>query len=228
MKFAPFVCLCLSFCCAEVFINIDSTVLQKNITSWTQIRDGNLIKQKYDYSCGSASLATILNYYYHFEIGEKEILDSILLSKGIDSSKKEEIENDEELRKEANLSFLDLANYAQKKGMKALGLALTLESLAKLKAPVIIYVKIRDNEHFTVYKGIDKHFVYLADPSFGNIKVSLKKFQEMFYQRKDLHYPGKILAITPGDNTLVGDESFMKTKHDTTFVYDVIKDTIGR
>lgn len=39
---------------------------------------------------------------------------------------------------------------------------------------------MRDIEHFSVFKEIDEHFAYPADPSFGNIKVSLKKFQEMF------------------------------------------------
>lgn len=226
IRFAMFV-MSLCACCAEILIYNDSVTLQKPITSWLEMRDSNLTRQKYDYSCGSASLSTILNYYYHIETSEKEILDAILESKGIDINKKEEIENNEELRKEANLSFLDLARYAETKGLKALGLALDTQSLAKLKTPVIIYVKVRDNEHFTVYKGIDKHFVYLADPSFGNIKVSLKKFQEMFYQRTDLNYPGKILALIPNSDTIRGDESFMKNQHDVRFIHEVIREKIG-
>lgn len=55
-----------------------------------------------------------------------------------------------------------------------------MENLAKLQIPVIVYVNMRDIEHFSVFKEIDEHFAYPADPSFGNIKVSLKKFQEMF------------------------------------------------
>lgn len=50
------------------------------------------------------------------------------------------------------LLILDLANYATQKGFKSVGLALDFESLSKLSAPVILFVKIRKNEHFTIYK----------------------------------------------------------------------------
>ncbi|TLE01453.1 peptidase C39 [Helicobacter muridarum] len=218
----------LRICLAEVFISTDSINVQKPIVSWIQIRDKNLIRQEYDYSCGSASLATILAYYYHIETSEKEILDAIFLSKGITSDMKEEIEKNEELRKEIVFSFFDIDEFVKTKGMRAIGLALDMQSLFMLKTPVIIYVKIRDNEHFTVYKGSDKHFVYLADPSFGNIRVSLAKFKEMFYQRKDLNYPGKVLAIVPNDMRIKGDDGFMKGKNDVEFIYKIIKDTIGK
>lgn len=33
--------------------------------SWLELRDENLTRQKYDYSCGAASLSTILTYYYN-------------------------------------------------------------------------------------------------------------------------------------------------------------------
>ncbi|MWV62386.1 hypothetical protein DCO58_04495 [Helicobacter saguini] len=57
--------------------------------SWSEIRNDNLTRQQFDYSCGSASLSTILTYYYNVEISEKEILESVLQSKGIDTQKQE-------------------------------------------------------------------------------------------------------------------------------------------
>nr|WP_272916633.1 cysteine peptidase family C39 domain-containing protein [Helicobacter saguini] len=48
-----------------------------------------MTRQQFDYSCGSASLSTILTYYYNVEISEKEILESVLQSKGIDTQKQE-------------------------------------------------------------------------------------------------------------------------------------------
>lgn len=157
----------------------------RQITSWSEMRDKNLTKQEYDYSCGAASLSSILEHYYGLEnASEKEILDTVLLKKGIDINQKEEIQFDDEMKQKAHLSFYDMVGYAEDRGFRAFGLAVDLPALYELKAPVIIYVKVRNIEHFSVLKGIDSKFVYLADPSFGNIKVSVAKFVEMFYPKK--------------------------------------------
>lgn len=158
---------------------------EKQITSWSEMRDKNLTKQEYDYSCGAASLSSILEHYYGVKnASEKEILDFVLLSKGIDINQKEAIQLDDEMKQKAHLSFYDMVEYVESRGFKAFGLSVDLPALSALKAPVIIYVKVRNIEHFSVLKGIDSRFVYLADPSFGNIKVSIAKFVEMFYPKK--------------------------------------------
>ena len=213
----------MPFMFAAVIKNGD-VIVEKKFLSWSELRDVGVVKQEYDYSCGSASLSTILKYYYGLHIGEKEVLDDILSSKGVDLSKKSQIEQDLALKKQIDISFLDLSDYVSKKGFRSLGLALDLETLSKLKIPVIVYVKVRDNEHFTVYKGMDSHYVYLADPSFGNIKVSISKFQEMFYQRDNLNHPGKILAILPDSTYTNVQQDFMNVKFNARFFDDIIKE----
>ena len=111
----------------------------------------------------------------------------------------------------------------QSKGFRTQGLALDFETLTKLRIPVIIYVNVRDMEHFSVYKGADSHYVYLADPSLGNIKVSKGKFLEMFYQREDLTYPGKILVIL--SDTHKGNDTFF-THKTNTMIYKAIQDKV--
>ncbi len=211
----------------NIFVHANITIHQKEfsitkpIKSWIEFKNENLTRQEYDYSCGSASLSTILKYYYDLDIGEKEILDTVLKSKGYDISKKDKLEDGD-----TSLSFLDLANYIQMKGLKAVGLALDFESLSKLKAPTILFVKIRKSEHLTIYKNMDKNYVYLADPSFGNIKVKISKFKEMFYQRDDLQYPGKLLAILPVTSNQKENikYSFMNIDKHSDFIYEIIKD----
>jgi len=209
----------LPFCLlyADIHIVQSDINIKKPITSWIEIKNKNLTRQKEDYSCGSASLATILKYYYGQDITEKQILDSVMKIKGVtrDSTLKE--------YKEANgLSFLDLSTIADKKGFKALGLALDMDALKKLQIPVILYVKIRKSEHFTVYKGMDARYAYLADPSMGNTKVRLSKFKEMFYQRKDLEHPGKILAILPLSTKVESSKNFMTFLKASSLVYKSI------
>lgn len=92
------------------------------------------------------------------------------------------------------ISFLDLANFSKSKGFKALGLSLDFPTLLEVKVPVIVYLLTRKNQHFSVFIGADKNFIYLADPSFGNIKIKHKKFKEMFTPKEK---QGKVLAIFP-------------------------------
>ena len=209
----------------QLTLNQKEFTVTKPIKSWIEFKNENLTRQNYDYSCGSASLSTILKYYYNLDISEKEILDTILESKGLQKEDKKEFEDGD-----MTLSFFDLAKYTKDKGFKAIGLALDLESLKKLKAPVILFVKIRKSEHFTIYKNMDKNYVYLADPNFGNIKVKISKFKEMFYQRDDLQYPGKLLAIVPVSDKQKENikQSFMKIQKSSNFIYDNIKDKLIR
>lgn len=194
--------------------------ISKPIKSWIEFKNENLTRQDYDYSCGSASVSTVLKYYYNQNISEKDVLDAVLDMKGLGKENKKELEDGD-----MNLSFLDLSEYVKLKGFKPVGLALDMKALKELKIPVILFVKIRKNEHFTVYRGMDEENVYLSDPSFGNMKIKIAKFREMFYQRDDLKYPGKLLAILP-----IKDKQkkrvnidFMKIQKSSDLVYDVIK-----
>lgn len=203
---------------ADIHIINKEYHIKKPIKSWIEFKNDNLVRQNYDYSCGSASLATVMHYFYEQNTTEEGILNDILDMKGIGKEKAKELEEED-----MSLSFLDLAQYIKTKGFKAIGLALDLKALKSLKAPVILFVKIRKNEHFTVFKGIDDRYVYLADPSFGNSKVKISKFKEMFYQRDDLKHPGKLLAILPVSKNITMNKKFMEIQKSSNFIYDVIK-----
>ena len=220
-----FLLILTNFLIADVQIYQKEFTINKPIKSWIEIKNKDLTRQDYDYSCGSASLSTILKYYYNLDIGEKDILDDILESKGLNKKNKKKFEDSD-----MTLSFFDLAKYINKKGFKAVGLALDFKSLSKLKAPVILFVKIRKSEHFTIYKNMDKNYVYLADPSFGNIKVKVSKFKEMFFQREDLKYPGKILAIIPKTEIQKTNikENFMIKKKSSNFIYENINTNLSK
>lgn len=80
MRFVLLLCIVLRICFGDVHIHHQSVYMQKPIASWSEIKDKNLTKQQYDYSCGSASLSTILTYYYNQNVSEKDILDFLLLN----------------------------------------------------------------------------------------------------------------------------------------------------
>lgn len=156
--------------------------IQTQLKSYKTLRDDKIVKQDLDYSCGAASIATILNYYYDKNITEQELLAA--MDKG-----------------DYKASFEDMAKALPQFGFKAQGFAASFEQLSKLKIPVVVYLKHRKNDHFSVIRGIDKQNVWLADPSLGNITLSKQQFLEMYDTRAELEdgkrLKGKFLAILP-------------------------------
>jgi len=203
---------------SQVSIVEDNISVNKRLKSWIEIRDKHLVKQKYDYSCGSSALATILKYYFNEDVTEEEILNFILKN----VFKNKNYKKDKRNKLNLYLTFEDLKRFAEYKGYKAVGLALPLESLKKLKVPAIVYIKIKQFEHFSVYKGMDDKYVYLGDPSLGNIKIRIEKFKSIFYTRENKKFPGKILVILPKENEKVN-QLFMKDKENLKIIFKVIK-----
>ncbi|MFZ2889207.1 C39 family peptidase [Sulfuricurvum sp.] len=197
--------------------------LKKEVKSWIEFKNERLTRQNYDYSCGSAALATLLSHYYDANVTEEMILKSVLEVKGIDKQASE-LENQEGNN---GLSFYDLSQYVSTQGFKAVGIALGMEELRKLQIPVIVFVKIRKQEHFTVLKKMDERYVYLADPSFGNIRVSHAKFKEMFFTREAEDKPGKILAVLAQGNAK-GDEAFKAVVPFPNSIYERITNPLRR
>ncbi len=141
--------------------------IQVPLKSWKALRDENLVVQRYDYSCGSAALATLMRYGYGHEVGERDILNAVF----------ETLSGDEAaLRKDEGLSLLDLQRVAQARGFRAQGFKLRPENLPKLKGPVIVFISPRGYDHFAVLRGVRGDRVYLADPSRGNLRQPAYRF----------------------------------------------------
>lgn len=162
---------------------IDSLPVQ----SWVERRDTGLTKQRFDYSCGAASLVSVLKYEYGVAANELDIIDRIGL-------------------KEA-FSMADLARVAEEYGFKAVGLAINYEMLMLFRRPVIVYLDYWDDGHFSVLRAIDEHGVWLADPAWGNVRMRRERFENFWKTRNDPETPGRALVVFPSleDNMLRGD-----------------------
>lgn len=166
---------------STAMVNTHSGVLQVPVKNWKTLRDAQVVKQDLDYSCGAASLATLLNYFYGQDLTEGALLKA--MDKG-----------------DGRASFEDMAKALPKFGFRAQGFAASWEQLTRLKMPVIVYVKHRKNDHFSVLRGINQDTVWLADPSLGNRTYSRQQFLAMWQTRQDSEnadLSGKFLAILP-------------------------------
>ncbi len=146
-----------------------NTRVEVPLRSLKDLRDQRLVRQRFDYSCGAAALATILRYGFGDRVTEREILVALfdLLP-----------EDEKGLRRKEGFSLLDLQRVAQARGYKAQGFRLEPQYLAKLGGPVIVFIEPRGYKHFVVLRGVRGDRVYLADPSRGNIRMPMYAFLE--------------------------------------------------
>lgn len=157
---------------SRVPANGEQTVVKRHTLK--ELRNQYVVKQQLDHSCGAAALATLMIHYFGEKTSEREILD--LLDVQLKNLTKEEVSRKERV----GFSLLDLKQVAQQKGFKAAGFQLTLAQLRRLAAPVIVYVLPLGYHHFAVLRGIAGDRVFLADPSRGNLSMSVARFADEY------------------------------------------------
>jgi hypothetical protein len=169
----------ITWCCAAAFVALASTaaVAQIGIGSGLRVdrpgrtlkdaRDRNVVRQRFDFSCGAAALATLLRYGLGEAVAERDILTQLfaLLS-----------DDERTTVRNTGFSLLHLQRVAQERGYNAQGFRLEPEQLAMLGGPVIVFVEPRGYKHFAVLRGVRDDRVYLADPSRGNIRMPTYTF----------------------------------------------------
>ncbi len=139
-----------------------------SVTSWRDIPFRTVVRQQYDYSCGSAALATLLRFHYGLTVGEAEIFREMY------------DQGDQERIRAVGFSMLDMRNYLQTRGFRADGLRLSLDRLARLDIPTIALITHDNYRHFVVVKGIDAEHVLVGDPTFGLQTYSRAEFEEIW------------------------------------------------
>lgn len=146
-----------------------------SVMSWRDIPFRTVVRQQYDYSCGSAAVATLLRFHYGAQVGEAEVFES-MFERG-----------DQERIRRVGFSMLDMRSYLETRGFAADGLRLNLDRLATLDVPAIALITHDGYRHFVVVKGIDADRVLVGDPTFGLQTYTRAEFEEV--------WNGVVLAI---------------------------------
>jgi len=138
------------------------------VTSMKEARFRATIRQQYDFSCGSAALATLLTYHYEDVVSEGDVFKAMF-----------EAGNQEKIRREG-FSLLDMKNYLEGNGYKAAGYRVSLDRLAEIGVPAIVLINIKGYKHFVVVKGVSKQEVLVGDPSTGARTIPRADFESMW------------------------------------------------
>ncbi|MDN3717828.1 C39 family peptidase [Vibrio breoganii] len=139
------------------------------VKSYKELVFGDVYRQQYDFSCGSAALASLLQFHYQKPAQEQEIFDAMYE------------QGDKDIISEQGFSLLDMKSYLKSVGLKADGFHISLEKLRKIGVPGITLVNFDGYMHFVVIRGISEKNVVLGDPSRGTMVMQIDEFNH-YYQ----------------------------------------------
>ena len=135
------------------------------LTSLKQARTGRTLIQKYDFSCGSAALATLLTHHYGFAVSEQTVFQQMF-----------EHGDQAKIRTEG-FSLLDMKRYLEAQGFEADGFKQPLDKLNEARVPAIVLINSDGYHHFVVVKGVQEDRVLLGDPALGTRSMPRKVFE---------------------------------------------------
>lgn len=133
-----------------------ATPMRKTMRTWRDMRFREMAPQRYDFSCGSAALATLLQSAYGIETSETQLIKAMLR----EDNAAEVVKN--------GFSMLDMKRYATSAGLRAHGYKIDADALYRLQMPVIALLDIKGYKHFVVVKGAASGRVFVADPALGH------------------------------------------------------------
>ena len=126
-----------------------------------------VIQQKTDFSCGAASLASLLKYAYDREdINEQMVLIGMLEHADLT------------LVQEQGFSLLNMKRYLQSQGLRSRGYKVGEAEISLLKIPAIVLLNDGGYSHFVVFRRYDNGDIYLGDPALGNRIMTMDEFAQ--------------------------------------------------
>jgi uncharacterized protein len=149
-------------------VGFGGAAMTMNVESFQEKKYKTTFAQQYDFSCGSAALATLLTYNYNIRVSEQAVF-------------KDMIENgNKKIISESGFSLLDLKNFLTRHGLVSNGYRAPLSKLAKVGVPAIVLVNVRGYSHFVVLEGIRDGWVLLSDPANGMRSEPIGEFENQW------------------------------------------------
>lgn len=166
-------CLFFSGCClfapwaqaGAAFLPTGGSFFSVPVKSLKDMRFQTVVKQEYDFSCGSAALATLLTYNYQDPKNETAVFKAMYA-----------VGDKNKIQKEG-FSMLDMKTYLEHHGYQANGYKASLDDLREAGVPAIALITVNGYKHFVVIKGVDRDHVLIGDPALGLRIVSRSDFQ---------------------------------------------------
>lgn len=175
----------------DTVVNVEPLVVQKF---------RNVVRQQYDYSCGSAALTTLLDFYLGRNFQERQVMEGLL-----------RFGETERIVQRRGFSLLDMKRLVTALGHPSGGFKAEAKDLVALDHPAIAPIEYAGFKHFVVIRSVRDGRVYVADPALGNLSFTLNRFLEiwdnnvLFIVFPNGHKPANGLELREEDMRFVSD-----------------------
>ncbi|MFC5428967.1 C39 family peptidase [Paraburkholderia denitrificans] len=142
-----------------------------HVTSLKEARFKWTVKQQYDFSCGSAAVATLLTFQYDYPVTEQQAFVTMFQN------------GDQEKIRREGFSLLDIRNFLASRGFQADGYEVPLDKLEQTHTPAIVLIVEHGYHHFVVVKGVRAGRVLIGDPATGTRAMSRADFEQKWLDR---------------------------------------------
>lgn len=136
------------------------------VTNFKDIPFRSVVRQQYDYSCGSAAVATLLHFHYNRPVSETDVFKAMWAT------------GDRNRIRKVGFSLMDMKRYLAEQGYAADGYRVDISLLEQSKAPAIAVIRVGDYKHFVVIKGVRDGKVLVGDPALGLRIYTVEEFRK--------------------------------------------------
>lgn len=141
------------------------------VTSFLERRFKTVYKQQYDFSCGSATLASLLTYHYDDVVNEQSVFADMYQN------------GDQQKIQQQGFSLLDIKLYLERRGYRSDGFKIKLDQLITANVPAITIINNNGYLHFVIIKGLNDLEVLVGDPAVGIKIIPRDEFEAMWDNR---------------------------------------------
>ncbi len=152
----------------ESSIRIGGGLFSIPVISLRETKFKSVIQQQFDFSCGSAALATLLTFHYDRPTTEAKTFEKMF-----------ELGDKQAIRR-SGFSLLDMKKYLKTINLKADGFRITLDELAEAGVAGIALINLKGYKHFIVIKGLEGGDVLVGDPAFGASVYTREEFEDVW------------------------------------------------
>lgn len=138
------------------------------VASMKAVRFQHTLRQQYDFSCGSAAVATLLTFHYGTPIDERTVFSQMFL------------QGDQRKIRREGFSLLDIKRFLASRGFKADGFRQPLQKLIDARLPAIVLISEKGYQHFVVIKGAADGRILLGDPATGTRAMARAAFEQVW------------------------------------------------
>lgn len=141
------------------------------VASYAERRFQTVLRQQYDFSCGSAALASLLRFHYQDPVGELDVFADMWAH------------GDQARIQKQGFSMLDMKQYLARRGYRSDGFKTGLAQLAQAQVPAITIINNKGYMHFVIIKGLNTAEALIGDPAQGLKILDLAQFQALWENR---------------------------------------------